>query len=251
MQETKFDTGTWKHGDLILIICSALNMLARVVFGINNRNNITYIINSINNQAQRRNIKWNESVTIGFLALLCGNCTWYICGLISTTVWKPPYLYRVFDVYYTAFVTNYFVSTFETYYIFQLVWAIRRIFESINDEVKQTKGEKCVEDIRRCARAHYNAVLLAERTNEAFGIILASSVTSYFVLFITTAHSCCILKERMLKHIYLFKYMIQNGVWIVLTVGGLITTIRTWNTTLITVRPDKPLQKISFLLLKQ
>lgn len=235
LQVTKFLMGTWKHGDLAMIICSALNMVVRVVFGITHRGCIREIINNIGEQAERRNIKWSKPVTTSFVALICGNCTWYTYGLITSMVLESRH-YSVFDMYFTAFVTNYFVSIFETYYIFQLMWGIRRIFESINDELKQETGLKCIKTVRRCARAHYNAADLAEKINKAFGIVLAAGIMSNFIMLVVTVHSCSVAGDALLKHSFAFKEdMLQNAIWIAISTGGLIATVRTWNNTLIMV----------------
>lgn len=177
---------------------------------------------------RKQNIRWKSGFRIGLIIVLTE--VLILFGLDMAIFLKTaPNIY-----WYFTYTACFLVGFIDNYYLYQFQSALRMIFVNINRKLQHEDGS--VVNISRHARDHFDAVLIAQRTNDMFGWVLASWLTiNFFTLTSELNFSWLRIKAAVASREFNLNTVVAI-IWIVTILANLVFLIGAWNATAEEVR---------------
>lgn len=177
---------------------------------------------------RKQNIRWKGGFKIELIIILTQ--VLILFGLDMAIFLKTaPNVY-----WYFTYTACFIVGFIDNYYVYQFQTALRMIFATINRKLQHEN--RSVSNISQHARDHFEAVRIAQRTNDMFGWVLACWLTiNFFTLTSELNFSWLRIKAAVASREFNLSGVVAI-VWIVTILANLVFLIGAWNATAEEVR---------------
>lgn len=219
--------------DMLVIAFGVLTMLIRTVSQAYYRNEMKQLLKDIDKMARKQNVRWKGGGRkIGLITVLIEVSAFFSTDFLATPQSEMSNLWWYWYSYSSCFL----VGFVENYYVFQLHSSLRLIFKALNHKVRK-EGKKLqstresVANIDKHAKDHFDAVLLAKRTNDMFGYVLASWLALNFFSLVGDLNYSWLRIETMVVTEEFNLKAVTTAVWVVMVLANLVFLIGAWNST--------------------